>query len=368
MPNSSQNIGGHVHSPRASATSKPPSPALPPPTQQISPIPAFYFYRENGVAVPLIALDELPAWLRIGREDWFRPEWQQYMSPVNDQSTIRVGEYEVFAKWGGAVYQLPMWRLVGERNYEAGDGAAAGAGWEVDASERRGGEVMFHLDRGNGYDSVADARVVDNGYSNGEGNSSGYTEEGRTGDRNAVWDEDGEQIADREVNREGGVQDIQNAPLFLPAGVSNCTCDGGAEEGFSYFNLPFSRNDHNQFYSYQPLYQQHSSPHQQTSMSHTPLTWAPELCRSLSNNSYNSANQNLLHSLASNTDTETSLSSWSSFDAPQPVFNVPIIPRAPLGLGLTKSAPSYVFWGPHPADFRAWPAGTADGNSSVRSV
>ncbi|QSS62056.1 hypothetical protein I7I51_04233 [Histoplasma capsulatum] len=290
MPNSSQNIGGHAHSPRTSTTSKPPSPALPPPTQQISPIPAFYFYRENGVAVPLIALDELPAWLRIGREDWFRPEWQQYMSPVNDQSTIRIGEYEVFAKWGGAVYQLPMWRLVGERNNEAGDGAAAGAGWEVDASERRGGEVMFHLDRGNGYDSVADGRVVDNGCSNGEGNSSGYTEEGKTRDRNTVWDEDGEQIADR------------------------------------------------------------------------------ELCRSLSNNSYNSADQNVLHSLASNTDTETSISSWSSFDAPQPVFNVPIIPRAPLGLGLTKSAPSYVFWGLHPADFRAWPTGTADGNSSVRSV
>ncbi|EEH10797.1 predicted protein [Histoplasma capsulatum G186AR] len=265
MPNSSQNIGGHAHSPHTSTTSKPPSPALPPPTQQISPIPAFYFYRENGLAVPLIALDELPAWLRIGREDWFRPEWQQYMSPVNDQSTIRVGEYEVFAEWGGAVYQLPMWRLVGGRNYEAGDGAAAGAGWEVDASERRGGEVMFHLDRGNGYDSVADGPEVDNGCSTGEGNSSGYTEEGGTRDRNVVWDEDGEQIADREVNREG----------------------------------------------------------------------------------------------------ETSISSWSSFDAPQPIFNVPIIPRAPLGLGLTKSAPSYVFWGLHPADFRAWPAGTADGNSSL---
>ncbi|PGH31270.1 hypothetical protein GX50_05960 [[Emmonsia] crescens] len=346
MTRSSQNITSDIH--------LPPLSNLSPTTQTISPIPAFYLYRTNGIAVPLIALDELPPWLRIGREDWYSPEWQQYMSPVSEQSTIRVGEYEVFAMWGEAMYQLPIWRLVGARRGGHGDETEAGTEWEVEGE----GRVVYHSDREEGYGYRLNEGMRDDGSVDGGGG---------VGDNGiAAGSQDGEQVTEEGVNREGVTQNVPNTPASSPARLDNNTYDGGDYEGFSYFDLPLSRNDHNHHCPHQPRYQQHSSPRQQATMSSIPPAWPPELSRSTSNNSYNSAGRNYLHSLASNTNTETSMSSFSSSDIPHAVFHVPILPRVPLGS--TQSAPSCFPWGMHHGQFTPWLVNTVGGDGSVHSV
>ncbi|KAK2773925.1 hypothetical protein FQN52_004449 [Onygenales sp. PD_12] len=76
-------------------------------TASISPIPAFYIYRPNGAAVPLVPLDELPSWLRIGAENWYDAEWRRYMRLASEQPVMKVGEYDVFARVGSDTYMMP---------------------------------------------------------------------------------------------------------------------------------------------------------------------------------------------------------------------------------------------------------------------
>ncbi|KLJ05477.1 hypothetical protein EMPG_11056 [Blastomyces silverae] len=375
MHNSSQDISSHNHShihfPPTSISPNQPSRDLTPPVDHISPIPAFYLYRDNGVAVPLIALDELPPWLRIGREDWFNPEWQQYMNPVSGEPAIRVGEYEVFATWGGAVYQLPMWRLVAVRGARSCDETAAGTGWEVEGGGERGEDIMHHLDRRWGFDYGVDERMIDNGYLDGKEGLPWCTAGGRSCDRHAARGQDGEPlpIANDEVNREGITRNVPNTPPSSPMdGLCSDTHDGGADERFSCSSCPVSRNGHNHHCPHYPQYQQDNPPYQQAAMSSSPPTWPLELSRPLSNNSCSSHGQNPLHSLASNTETETSVSSWDSSNLPPPTFHVPVIPRTPLGLGLTQSAPSCFLSSMRHGHIPPWLRSRADGGGSVCSV
>ncbi|EEQ88459.1 hypothetical protein RJZ56_004785 [Blastomyces dermatitidis] len=375
MHSSSQDISchhhSHIHFPPTSIAPNQPSRDLTTPVHHISPIPAFYLHRDNGVAVPLIALDELPPWLRIGREDWFNPEWQQYMNPVSDEPTIRVGEYEVFATWGGAVYHLPTWKLVAVRGARVCDGTAAGTGWELEVGGERGRDIIHHLDRRGGYDYEVDERMIGNGCLDGKASSPGCSGGGRSGGRHAARDQDGEPIpiANDEVNREGITRNVPDTPPSSPmGGLCSGKYDGNADERFSCSSCPLSRNGHYHHYPHYPQDQQDQPPRQQTAMSSSPHTWPLELSPPLSNNSCSSPGQNPLHSLPSNTETETSMSSWDSFDILPPAFHVPVLPRTPLGLGLTQSAPSCVLSGMFHGRIPPWLRNRAEGDGSVCSV
>ncbi|OJD21894.1 hypothetical protein ACJ73_06765 [Blastomyces percursus] len=375
MHNSSQAISSHNHShidfPPTSIAPNQPSRELAPPVNHVSPIPAFYLHRDNGVAVPLIALDELPPWLRIGREDWFNPEWQQYMNPVSGEPTIRVGEYEVFATWGGAVYQLPMWKLVAIRGPKGCDGIAAGGGWEVEARGERGKDIMQHLDRKGGYDYGVDEKTINIGCLDGKAASLWCTAGERIGDRHIGHDQDEEPmpIVNDEVNREGSTRNVPYTPPSSPiGGLCYRTYDRNADERVSCASCPLSRNEHNHHYPHHPLYQQDHPPPQQTAMSSSPPTWSLELSRPLSNNSCSSPDHNPLHSLPSNTDTETTMSSWDFSDILPPGLHVPVIPRASLGLGLTQSAPSYVLSDMRHGRIPPWLRSSTDGAGSVCSA
>ncbi|KAK2803223.1 hypothetical protein FQN50_007090 [Emmonsiellopsis sp. PD_5] len=85
-------------------------------TGSISPIPAFYLYRPSGVAVPLVPLDELPSWLRIGAENWYGAEWRRYMRLASEQPVMKVGEYDVFARVGSDTFMMPRWIQVEDTN------------------------------------------------------------------------------------------------------------------------------------------------------------------------------------------------------------------------------------------------------------
>ncbi|OJD15399.1 hypothetical protein AJ78_04331 [Emergomyces pasteurianus Ep9510] len=331
--------------------------------ERIHPIPAFYLYRPNGVAVPLIALDELPPWLRIGREDWYSSEWQRYMSPVNEQPTIQVGEYEVFARWGGTMYQLPIWRVGGVQRDEYGDGA--GGVSEVERKGTIGGKGIYHLGQGGEDGHMSDIDIIDNGFLDGAERSTELTGGGMSGNGNAAGGRDREHTTHNGVNPEGIAQDDLTTPSLSSTHLDNNICDDGGHDGFSYFDFPLSSINHDRQYPHQPQDQQYSPPGQQEAMSSTLPTSPLQHSRSLSNNSCSSADHNHLYSLTSDT-TETSVSSLSSSDIPHVVFQLPTLPRVPLGL--TKSAPPRFALNISNWQFPPWLENSAAGEGSVCSV
>ncbi|OAX85004.1 hypothetical protein ACJ72_00629 [Emergomyces africanus] len=364
MNSTSHTVASDINLSPPSVVSNSPSPQLSPPNQRVLPIPAFYLYRSNGVAVPLIALDELPPWLRIGREDWHSSEWQQYMSLVNEQPTIRVGEYEVFAIRGGKVYQLPTWRVVGV--WEDGHSVGAGIVWDEEKKGKRGGKGMYHLSQGEEYDHMADEKLMDNGLMDGAGRSPGFTGGRMSGNENAAGGQGREQI--EAVNPEGVTQHLPNTHPPSATHLDNSACDDAGCEGFSYFDLPISSNRPSHHYPQQPQHQQYSLPSQQAAVLSTSPTWPIKPSRSLSNNSYSSAGYNHLYSLTSDTGTETSVSSLSFSDIPHIDFQVPTLPRVPLGL--TQSVPPCFAWGMSTSNgqFTPWLENSAGGEGSVCSV
>ncbi|CEL07393.1 hypothetical protein ASPCAL10550 [Aspergillus calidoustus] len=58
------------------------------------PFPKFYIIRPDGRQVPLIPLDELPSWLRIGYMDWNDPNPYQFMILATTSLVPREGEYD----------------------------------------------------------------------------------------------------------------------------------------------------------------------------------------------------------------------------------------------------------------------------------
>lgn len=72
-------------------------------------VPKFYIYRPDGTPVPLIALDELPPYMRVGWEDWHDPSWLRFMRPASMYPFPRTGMYEFYAveayKTTGMYYQ-----------------------------------------------------------------------------------------------------------------------------------------------------------------------------------------------------------------------------------------------------------------------
>jgi hypothetical protein len=59
------------------------------------PFPQFFMHRQNGTVTPLVALDELPPWIKIGAENWQDPGWLQYMRPASVYQFPWNGVYEV---------------------------------------------------------------------------------------------------------------------------------------------------------------------------------------------------------------------------------------------------------------------------------
>ncbi|EFR02938.1 hypothetical protein MGYG_05938 [Nannizzia gypsea CBS 118893] len=64
------------------------------------PRPQFYITRPTGTKVPLIPLDELPAGLKIGRQNWYSHLWPRRMTPVSEFRVRHAGEYEVTIRSG----------------------------------------------------------------------------------------------------------------------------------------------------------------------------------------------------------------------------------------------------------------------------
>ncbi|PGH11698.1 hypothetical protein AJ79_04721 [Helicocarpus griseus UAMH5409] len=294
--------------------SPPPSPVAAGAFRRVSPIPSFYLRRHNGVAVPLIALDELPPWICIGRDDWSKPEWKKYMSLVNDgHPCTRVGEYEVFVKRGMKMYELPEWKLV----KDWGDGNEVVNG---DGASGQGGvsRVMYR------------PNINDSGYGSSEGAA------------------DVPDVRSGEANR----TTCQRAsPMSLPDAPD--PYDGSDAEGFSYFDLPIrpgaskSRyyRTHSRVPPNSPSLQVPSRPQRQQNFPYSCSKWSPRITgytsdsthstRSSSNSSLN--NEELVSTPESDDSTETSMSSVSlPPDLPQ--FHFPIFPLVPLGLSQTAPA------------------------------
>lgn len=59
------------------------------------PFPRFFVIRPDHTVVPLVALDELPPWLRIGNWNWSDPTLFQSMCPASLSPIPRLGEYNV---------------------------------------------------------------------------------------------------------------------------------------------------------------------------------------------------------------------------------------------------------------------------------
>ncbi|KAJ0426244.1 hypothetical protein BJY00DRAFT_307742 [Aspergillus carlsbadensis] len=58
------------------------------------PFPKFYIVRPDSRQVPLIPIDELPSWLRIGYRDWNDPNLYQFMILATTSLVPREGEYD----------------------------------------------------------------------------------------------------------------------------------------------------------------------------------------------------------------------------------------------------------------------------------
>ena len=59
--------------------------------------PKFFVYRPDGTPVPLIAIDELPSYMRLGWEDWQDPKWLRFMVPASLYPFPRTGAFEVYS-------------------------------------------------------------------------------------------------------------------------------------------------------------------------------------------------------------------------------------------------------------------------------
>ncbi|KAL1958938.1 hypothetical protein VTO42DRAFT_3491 [Malbranchea cinnamomea] len=64
--------------------------------------PKFFIYREDGTPVPLIALDELPPWIKIGEENWSDFTWLRYMNPASLCPLPRIGMYQIYVAQVGS--------------------------------------------------------------------------------------------------------------------------------------------------------------------------------------------------------------------------------------------------------------------------
>ncbi|KAL3463055.1 hypothetical protein BJX64DRAFT_287790 [Aspergillus heterothallicus] len=63
------------------------------------PFPKFYIFRPDGRQVPLIPIDELPSWIRIGFMDWNNPSLYQFMIPATTSLVPREGEYDAMCQY-----------------------------------------------------------------------------------------------------------------------------------------------------------------------------------------------------------------------------------------------------------------------------
>ncbi|EEH38644.2 hypothetical protein PAAG_08371 [Paracoccidioides lutzii Pb01] len=353
------------------------SPPPPPPStpqnsataHHILPIPAFYLHRENGVTVPLIPLDELPSWLRIGREDWYSFEWQRYTTPVNDQSTIWLGEYEVFAVWETGVYELPTSRQVGVQ--AGGDGAGAGTGGRGEGEEGEEVRVAYHLDGREAYRSGDNTRehntdAMDDELPDDRGWTPGSTQRIMGGYGTAYDADYEEQVKWDGANREQVTHIVPQAPPLLPECLdSTISSRGGGYGEFSYFDIaPSLASDNYSCYHGDSAFRR---PYRDPHPSRRRQLPSPDISRPTSSTSCTSANCHLLHSLESHSATETSLSSLSSSsDFPNALFYTPILPQAPLGL--TQSAPGHSGLSVYYGNFQHWLESTESGSEGVHSA
>lgn len=68
---------------------------IPPPGCKVC--PKFFVYRPDGTPVPLIAIDELPPFMKVGWEDWQHPQWLRFMIPASLYPFPRTGTFDVYA-------------------------------------------------------------------------------------------------------------------------------------------------------------------------------------------------------------------------------------------------------------------------------
>ncbi|KAF7590739.1 hypothetical protein BBP40_002477 [Aspergillus hancockii] len=61
----------------------------------LQPFPKFYIIRPQGSLVPLIPVDELPAWIQVGNWDWNDVTMFTGMAPASFSAIPRIGEYDV---------------------------------------------------------------------------------------------------------------------------------------------------------------------------------------------------------------------------------------------------------------------------------
>ncbi|KAL2846977.1 hypothetical protein BJY01DRAFT_247034 [Aspergillus pseudoustus] len=85
------------------------------------PFPKFYIFRPDGRQVPLVPIDELPSWLRIGFMDWNDSTLYQFMIPATTSLVPREGEYDAMCQYCLSSVDNTLHRSASELSHYAED-------------------------------------------------------------------------------------------------------------------------------------------------------------------------------------------------------------------------------------------------------